>query len=116
MAALEHEAAAPFSLHFSVRLDLPQQEKLARAAQVSGQTLDEFAASALLGAADEALASPARLPLPQTGDPLDRIAGIFRNEPSMEELMGRIREDRRVEIAAIEAEIEAEARKEEALG
>lgn len=54
MAIAEQEVAE----RFSVRLDREQQEKLAQAAQATGQSLDDFAAAALLRAADAALASP----------------------------------------------------------
>ena len=39
-----------------------------------------------------------------TEDRLDKIIGIFKNEPLMEDLMERIREDRRREIETSELE------------
>lgn len=54
MATLEHEVTR----EIGVRLNREQAEKLEQAASMRGQTLDEFAASALLDAADAALASP----------------------------------------------------------
>ena len=54
MATLEHEAVT----QLAVRLSRAQAERLERAASLTGQSLNEFAASALLGAADAALAAP----------------------------------------------------------
>lgn len=113
MAIAEHEVTQ----ELSIRLNREQQNALCEAASAAGQSLEDFAAATLLRAADAAReAPPALLSIPQTGDPLDRIAGIFRDEPLMDALMERIREDRRVEIEAIEAEIEAEAVKAGASG
>jgi hypothetical protein len=117
MAIAEHEIMRPLNLSFTQE----QRKKLESAALAAGQSLESFAASALLSAANETL-TPSRRDIGSAeGDPLDRIAGIFRDEPLMDDLMERIREDRRVEIEAIEAEIdaaeiEAEARKAGALG
>ncbi len=99
MATLEREvtsSAAP-----SLRLTPAQMTTLRHAAAAEGQTLDEFMVSALLRAADAILTPP---PLATKIDPLDRVAGIFKDEPLMEELMERIREDRRREIALFRAE------------
>lgn len=112
MAIAEHEITRPLNLSFTQE----QRKKLERAALAAGQSLDDFAASALLRAADETLTPSRRDILSAKGDPLDRIAGIFKDEPLMDELMERIREDRRIEMEAIEAEIEAEARKAGASG
>ena len=113
MATLEHEVTTPLT----IRLSRAQRQNLERAAEASGQSLDDFAASALLGAAEDALNGPSPRPAsPQAdpaGHPLDKIIGIFKDEPLMEDLMERIRADRRLEIAAIESEIAAEERKEQ---
>ena len=108
MATLEHEVTTPLT----IRLSREQRQTLERAAQASGQSLDEFAASALLSAADAALT--ASLPLSEESDPLDRVFGIFKDEPLMDALMERIRADRRIEIAAFEAEAAREAETEAA--
>ena len=103
MAVAEHEVAEhEVAERFSGRLGREQQEKLAQAAQVTGQSLDEFAAAALLRAADAALTSPTALVWPPIRS-LDSVLGIFNDEPLMDALMEHIREDRRVEIEAIEA-------------
>ena len=86
MAALERE----FDTGTEHTLGRGTAGKLERAASVRGQSLNEFAVSALLRAAD---------------DPLDRVIGIFQDEPLMDALMERVRADRHAEI---EAEIEAE--------
>lgn len=96
MAIAEQEVAE----RFSIRLDREQREKLAQAAQATGQSLDEFAAAALLRAVEDALSPPA--------DPLDKIIGIFKDEPLMDELMERIRRDRQAEIEAYAIEAQAE--------
>lgn len=104
MATLEHEvtheAAHEVTREIGIRLSREQAERLERAALATGQSLAGFAASALLRAAEDALnhSSPATPPI--DSDPLDRVAGIFKDEPLMDALMERIREDRRREIGA----------------
>ena len=110
MAVLEHETTR----ELGIRLSYEQVDRLEQAAALTGQSLDEFAATALARAADAALTSPTAHVRPPVRS-LDSVLGIFKDEPLMDALMERIREDRRVEIEAIEAEIEAEARKAEAV-
>lgn len=80
-----------------------QRERLERAARATGQSIEGFAASALLRAADAALT-----PLPPADNPLDKVIGIFKDEPLMDELMERIRRDRQAEIEAYAMEAQAE--------
>lgn len=112
MAIAEQEITRPLN----ISLTQEQRKRLERAALAAGESLESFVASALLRAADETLPPSRRDIVSAEGDPLDRVAGIFRDEPLMDALMERIREDRRVEIEAIEAEIEAEAGKAGASG
>ena len=112
MAIAEQELTRQLTLP----LNQDQRDRLERAALATGQSLESFAVSALLRAAEDALIRSYPTALSTESDPLDRIAGIFKDEPLMDALMERIREDRRVEIEAIEAEIEAEARKAGASG
>lgn len=102
MAILEREVTPQAAQSPSLRLSLAQMKKLQHAAAAEGQSLDEFMVSALLHAADAVLTAPPAA----TVDPLDRVAGIFKDEPLMEALMERIREDRRREIALLEKEEE----------
>ena len=102
MAIAEQE----ITRQLSIPLNQAQQERLERAALATGQSLESFAASALLRAADEALNRSRPAVLPAGGDPLDRIAGIFKDEPLMDALMERVREDQRLEM---EAETKREA-------
>lgn len=100
MAILEREATTYAAQSPSLRLTSAQMTKLQHAAAAEGQSLDEFMVSALLRAAEAILT-----PLPLV-DPLDKVFGIFKDEPLMEDLMERIREDRRCEIALLEKEEE----------
>ncbi len=94
-----------------ISISREQEEALTRAASQTGQSLEEFAASALSRAAEDVL-NPT-LPAAQTErDPLDGIIGIFKDEPLLDALMERIHEDRR---AAMEAEAK-EAEEMEAQG
>lgn len=97
MAIAEQE----ITRQLSIPLNQDQQERLERAALVTGQSLEGFAASALLRAAEDALSPPA-------DNPLDKIIGIFKDEPLMDDLMERIRRDRQAEIEAYEREAQAE--------
>ena len=99
MAIAEQEIAR----HLSIPLDRDQQERLERAALMAGQSLEGFAATALLRAADAALTPP-----PPADNPLDKVIGIFKDEPLMDELMERIRRDRQAEIEAYAREAQAE--------
>ncbi len=101
MATLEHEvtheAAHEATREISIRLSREQADRLEQAALATGQSLESFAASALLRAAEDALNRSSRVALPADSDPLDRVAGIFKDEPLMDALMERVREDRRRE-------------------
>ncbi len=90
MAALEREVISPAAP--SLRLTPAQMTTVQNAAAAEGQTLDEFMVSALLRAADLVLTPPPPV------NPLDKVIGIFKDEPLMEDLMKRIRKDRRREI------------------
>ena len=94
MAIAEQEITRPLS----IALNQAQRKKLEAAAFAAGQTVPDFAASALIRAADTALT--------QIPDPLDKVIGIFRDEPLMDALMERVREDRRVEMEAERMEAE----------
>ena len=80
-----------------------QVEKLERAASATGQSLETWAASALLRAADAAV-TPTTPPTQPAEHPLDKVFGIFKDEPLMDALMERVREDRRAECEAGAAE------------
>ena len=99
MATLEHEATHEVThevtREISIRLSREQADRLERAALATGQSLAGFATSALLREADTGLTRR-----PRSGDPLDKVMGIFKDEPLMDALMERIREDRRREIEA----------------
>ncbi len=97
MATIERELTHENSLQLSLRLNREQQSALREAASAAGQSLEDFATTTLLNAADAAL-------IAQTGHPLDKIIGIFEHEPLMDALMERIREDRHVEIKASTAD------------
>ncbi len=102
MAALEREVIPQAAQSPSLRLTSAQMTTLQHAAVAEGQTLDEFMVSALLRAADAVLTAPPLV------NPLDKVIGIFKDEPLMEDLMNRIRRDRQEQIDALDAEIEAE--------
>jgi len=97
MATLEHEvtheATPEVTREIGIRLSREQAERLERAALATGQSLESFAASALLREADAVLTQR-----PRAAKSLDGVLGIFKDEPLMEALMERIREDRRAEI------------------
>ena len=95
MAIAEQE----ITRELNIPLTQDQQARLERAARATGQSLEGFAASVLLRAAEDALSHFAVLSA--ESDPLDRAAGIFKDEPLMDALMERVRADRR---AAMEAE------------
>ncbi len=103
MAVAEHEITQQLTLTLSRDL----HKKLEQAALASGQTVSGFVVSSLVHAA-EAVLEPHSTPPPFGSDPRDRIVGIFKDEPLMEALMERVREDRRVEIERISQEVEAQ--------
>jgi len=88
MAIAEQEITG----QLSIRITQSQRKKVEQAANATGQSLDNFVASALIRAAEEALM--------QTPNPLDKVIGIFKNEPLMDSLMERVRKDRRIEMEA----------------
>jgi len=92
MAILGREVTLQAAQSPSLCLSSAQMIKLQHAAATEGQFLDEFMVSALLRAADMILTPPPLV------DSLDKVFGIFKDEPLMEDLMERIREDRRREI------------------
>ena len=100
MAIAEQEITRPLT----ISLSQDHRETLERAALATGQSLEGFAASALLRAADEALTSPSALVRPPARS-LDSILGIFKDEPLMDALMARIHAERQ---AQMEQEMEAQ--------
>ncbi len=95
MAIAEQEITRPLN----ISLTQEQRKKLERAALAAGQSLEDFALSSLLRAADRKMTPGA-----SDNHPLDKIIGIFEDEPLMDELMERVRADRRLEIEALSAE------------
>ncbi len=91
MAIVEQE----ITRSLNISLNQEQREKLERAALATGQSLNDFALLALSHAADKALT-----PVPSDDNPLEKIIGIFEDEPLMDELMERVRADRRLEMQA----------------
>ncbi len=114
MAVIEQEVVR----EISIQLSREQEDALTRAASQAGQSVEDFAASALVRAAEDVL-NPA-LPAVQTErDPLDSIFGIFKDEPLLDALMERIHEEqqRGIEQFRLEAEVEdAKAQNAEAQG
>jgi len=100
MAILEHETTR----ELAIRLSHEQADRLEEAAARTGQSSDEFAAAALLRAADAALTSPTALVRPPIRS-LDSVLGIFKDEPLMGALMARIHAERQ---AQMEQEMEAQ--------
>ena len=90
----------------SLHLSFEQAETVRRAAAVARQSLEEFTVSAVLQAAAAVLAPPAT-------HPLDKVFGIFKDEPLMEDLMNRIRQDRQAEIEIFEKQAQEEAQLQE---
>ncbi len=100
MATIEQEITRPLN----IPLNQDQRERLERAALATGHSLEGFAASALLRAADEALTPPSALVRPSARS-LDSVLGIFKDEPLMDALMARIHAERQ---AQMEQEMEAQ--------
>lgn len=101
--AIDTGSGDPSSLHLTSK----QVETVRRAAAVAGQSSEEFIVSAVLQAAEAALAPPAP-------HPLEKVFGIFKDEPLMEDLMNSIRQDRQAGIEAFEKQAQEEARQEKA--
>ena len=93
MAIAEQEVTR----QLSIPLSQAQQERLERAALMAGQSLESFAASAVVRAAEEALASPTALVRPPVRS-IDSVLGIFKDEPLMDDLMARIHAERRAQM------------------
>jgi uncharacterized protein (DUF1778 family) len=118
MAIAEHEVKQEAVREISIQISREQEDTLTRAASQTGQSLEEFASSALLRAARDNAPSAAEsfaqdIQWHQSiqgnkADKFQKIIGIFKDEPLMEALMERIREDRRVEIERFARETDAE--------
>ena len=131
MAVIEQEVKQEVVREIRIPISREQEEALTRAASQTGQSLEEFAASALSRAAEESVSHELLHSIPKDiasaaeesfardvqwhqsmqGDQanrFDKIFGIFKDEPLMEALMERIREDRRVEIERFAREADAE--------
>ena len=106
MATAEQEITRPLNIPLSQHL----RERLERAALAAGQSLEGFAASALLRAADEALTPPSALVRPPAR-PLDGVLGIFKDEPLLDALMARIHAERQAQMAQETESQETEAAK-----
>lgn len=82
MAIAEREITRPLS----VNLTQGQREKLEQAAFSAGLSVPDFTAAALIQTVEI--------------DPLERVIGVFQDEPLMDALIERVREDRRIEMNA----------------
>jgi len=99
MAVIEQEVVR----EISIQLSREQEDALTRAASQAGQSVEDFAASALVRAA-EAVLVPTDAHVQPSVKSFASVLGIFRDEPLMEALMERIHEERRIQM-----EQEAEA-------
>ncbi len=113
MAIAEHEITQQeVTQSVTVRLTEAQAAKLRQAAEAKGQSMEDFAATAITDAVRNFL-SPI-LPLPAGHDPLDSIVGIFKDSPELDALMERIHEEQRQSIEQFRLEAEAEEAAEQA--
>jgi len=103
MAVIEQDVKQEVVREISIPISREQEEALTRAASQTGQSLEEFAASALVRAA-EAVLVPTDAHVQPSVKSFASVLGIFRDEPLMEALMERIHEERRIQM-----EQEAEA-------
>jgi len=106
MATLEHEATEhEATREIGIRLSRAQAETVERAAQAAGQSLDDFAASALLGAADAALTAPAARP--PAREKQDRHEQNDRRiDLIVQERERGLLEDERAELGHLQADLE----------
>jgi len=109
MAVIEQEVVEQDAVReIRIPISREQEEALTRAAFQAGQSLEEFAASALMRAA-EAVLHPAPPAIPRAqSDPLDSIFGIFKDEPLLDALMERIHQEQQRGIEQFRLEAEAE--------
>ena len=113
MAIAEHEIVPQEVIQsVTILLTEAQAATLRQAAAANGQSVEDFAASAITVAAPNFL-SPT-LPSLAGHDPLDSIVGIFKDSPELDALMERIHEEQRQGIEQFRLEAEAEEAAEQA--
>ncbi|MGI4787576.1 MAG: hypothetical protein ACRYFS_01855, partial [Janthinobacterium lividum] len=89
-----------------------QAAKLRQAAAALGQSVEEFAVTAIANAVQNSL-TPVQ-PLPAGYHRLDSIFGIFKDSPELDALMEHIHEEQRKGIEQFRAEEAAEEAAEQA--
>ena len=109
MATLEHEVTTHgATTELGVRLSREQAETLERAAQATGQSLAEFAATALLDAANTALTAPA-VPPAQAPDADWHAQNDRRIDLIFRERDHGLSDSERAELGQLQAELERRA-------
>ena len=107
MAIAEHEITPQeVTQSVTVRLTEAQAAKLRQAAEAKGQSMEDFAATAIADAAQNF--SRPTLPVPSGHHRLDSIFGIFKDSPELDALMEHIHEEQRLGIEQFRAEEAAE--------